>query len=268
MTPNLPCPDREAMLQALLDGELDAANTLAIEAHLAICPGCAAHYRTLQALRERLGAPGLRPDAPPHLRGRIEAMIAAESRPRPGVRDGARDLVRRGWTGLAAGWATAGAMAAVAASLLVVQIQAAAPSLEDQLVADHVRSTLANHLIDVATSDRHVVKPWFNGRIDFAPPVVDLADQGFPLVGGRLDYADNRLVAAVVYKRRAHTINLFILPARAQPWRLGWRLGRTPRTSYSVARWTRGGLDFWAVSDLEAGELEQFHKDFAARAPS
>ena len=261
------CPDREAMLQALLDGELDAANALPVEAHLATCQDCAAHYATMQALRERLATPGIAPEAPARLRENIEAMIAAESRSRFRLRDGARDAVRRGWSGLAAGWASAGAMAAVAASLFVVQLQAGGPALEDQLVADHVRSTLANHLIDVATSDRHVVKPWFNGKIDFAPPVMDLVDQGFPLVGGRLDYADNRVVAAVVYRRRAHTINLFVLPARTEPWRLGWRPGGAAKTSYSVVHWTRGGLDFWAVSDLEAGELEQFHKDFAARSP-
>ncbi len=260
-----PCPDRDPMLQALLDGELDAANALAIEAHLATCQGCAAHFAALQTLRDRLATPGITPAAPARLRHNIEAMIAAESRPRPKAREG---FVRRGWSGLTAAWASAGAMAAVAAGLVVVQIQAgAAPSLESQLIADHVRSTLVSHLIDVATSDRHVVKPWFNGKVDFAPPVMDLADQGFPLVGGRLDYADRQVVAAVVYKRRAHTINLFILPSRPQPWRLAWP-GAGPRTSYSVIRWTQGGLDFWAVSDLEAGELEQFHKDFAARAPS
>jgi anti-sigma factor RsiW len=259
------CPDRDPMLQALLDGELDAANALPVEAHLATCQGCAAHYAALQTLRDRLATPGIAPAAPARLRDNIEAMIAAESKPRAKARE---SLVRRrGWSGLTAGWASAGAMAAVAASLLVVQIQAGAPSLESQLIADHVRSTLAAHLIDVATSDRHVVKPWFNGKIDFAPPVIDLADQGFPLVGGRLDYADNQVVAAVVYKRRAHTINLFILPSRAQPWGLAWP-GAGTRTSYSVIRWTQGGLDFWAVSDLEAGELDQFHKDFAARAPS
>ena len=264
-----PCPDREPMLQALFDGELDAANALAVEAHLATCQACAAHLATLQALRERLAAPGITPRAPVGLRDNIEAMIAAESRPRPKARG---EAVQRGWSALAAlwaaGWASAGALAAVAASLVMAPIQATAPSLASQLVADHVRSTLASHLIDVATSDRHVVKPWFNGKIDFAPPVVDLADQGFPLVGGRLDYADNRVVAAVVYRRRAHTINLFILPARSEPWRLHWPGAGAPRTSYSVIHWTRGGLDFWAVSDLEAGELEQFHKDFAARAPS
>ena len=161
-----------------------------------------------------------------------------------------------------------GGVTALAASFALVMVAApATQGLPAELVAAQVRSLQAQHLVDVATSDRHTVKPWFNGKIDFAPPVMDLADQGFPLVGGRLDYADNQVVAAVVYKRRAHTINLFILPSRPQPWRLAWP-GAGTRTSYSVIRWTQGGLDFWAVSDLEAGELEQFHKDFAARAPS
>ena len=164
------------------------------------------------------------------------------------------------------GWSAAGAIAAIAASLLVVQtVPLQSASLEDQLVASHVRSLLANHLIDVETSDRHVVKPWFNGKIDFSPPVVDLKDQGFPLVGGRLDYADQRVVAALVYRRRAHLINLFVLPAHSGP--LAGPPHHAP-TSYSVVHWTRGGLDFWAVSDVEAGDLETFHKAFAARSPA
>jgi len=164
------------------------------------------------------------------------------------------------------GWSAAGAVAAIAASLLVVQtVPLQSAGLEDQLVASHVRSLLANHLIDVETSDRHVVKPWFNGKIDFAPPVVDLKDQGFPLVGGRLDYADQRVVAALVYRRRAHVINLFVLPAHAGP--LAWLTHHAP-TSYSVVHWTPGGPDFWAVSDIEAGDLETFHKAFAARVPA
>ena len=256
----IPCPDREAMLQALLDGELDAANALPVEAHLATCQGCAAHYATLQALRERLATPGITPEAPVRLRETIEAMIAAESRPRPRLRDGARDAVRRGWTGLAAGWASAGAMAAVAASLLVVQLQAAGPGLEDQLVADHVRSTLVTHLIDVATSDRHVVKPWFNGKIDFAPPVVDLAEEGYPLAGGRLDYIERRTTAALVYRRRAHVINLFIWPGQAPP-----QPELIRREGYSLIRWGHGGLVFWAVSDIDVGDLETFQKLFAGR---
>lgn len=257
-----PCPDQDAMLQALLDGELDAANALAVEAHLKTCAACQAHYAAMQALRERLADPEFSPKAPPHLRGRIEAMIDTEARPP------VRAAKPRWSRGFVAGWAAAGAMAAVAASLVVVPLQTASVGIEDQLVASHVRSLLANHLIDVATSDRHVVRPWFNGKIDFAPPVPDLAAEGFPLVGGRLDYADNRVIAAVVYKRRAHVINLFVLPAKAHTtaW-LPTNLFRAP-TSYSVVHWTRGGLDYWAVSDVEGGELQQFHKAFAARAPT
>ena len=253
-----PCPDREALLQALLDGELDAANALSMEAHLRTCPGCSAHHRMLQAVRARLAEADLSAPASPALRARIEAMIAAEDR------RAVRSAPRRWWEGPAAGWSAAGAMAAVAASLFLFQ---AAPmqtaSLQDQLVANHVRSLLASHLIDVATSDRHVVKPWFNGKIDFAPPVVDLVDQGFPLVGGRLDYAGNREVAALVYKRRAHVINLFILPVQAGGF--GWPAHARP-TSYSIVHWQRGGLDFWAVSDVDAGQLEAFHQAFASRA--
>jgi anti-sigma factor RsiW len=252
------CPDREPMLQALLDGELDAANAAATEAHLKTCAGCAAQYRMLQALRARLGEAELSPPAPAHLRRRIEAMIEAEGRKAPARRPW--------WTGVIPAWSTAGAMALLAASLMVVQvIPQQQGSLGDQLVASHVRSLMEQHLIDVATSDRHVVRPWFAGKVDFTPPVVDLADQGFPLVGGRLDYAGDRTVAALVYRRHAHVINLFVMPARdaSSAWRIGAR-----KTSYSVIHWTHGELDFWAVSDLEKGELEQFHKTFAARAPS
>jgi anti-sigma factor RsiW len=253
------CPDRELMLQALLDGELDAANAVATEAHLKTCAGCAAHFRTLQALRERLAEPELSPAAPEGLRAAVEDMIARESRPHA-----ARRAWFRRWTGrLSGGWVAAGVMAAVAASLMIAPLAPAPPSLEDQLVASHVRSLEANHLIDVTTSDRHVVKPWFNGKIDYAPPVVDLADQGFPLAGGRLDYADNRAVAALVYRRRLHAINLFVLPTG--PRAMAWRPFR-PATSYSVVHWTRGALDYWAVSDLDRAELERFHQLFAARS--
>jgi anti-sigma factor RsiW len=253
-----PCPDHEPLLQALLDGELDAANALSLEAHLRTCPGCAAHYRMMQAVRTRLAETDLSAPASPALRSRIDALIAAEGR------RAARSAPHHWWERPLAGWSAAGAMAAVAASLFLFQaapIQTA--SLQDELVADHVRSLLASHLIDVATSDRHVVKPWFNGKINFAPPVVDLADQGFPLVGGRLDYAGSREVAALVYKRHAHVINLFVLPSRGGG--LSW-LARAQPTSYSVIHWRKGDLDFWAVSDVDAGQLEAFHQAFASHA--
>lgn len=255
-----PCHNREPLLQALLDGELDAANALTVEGHLKACAGCAAHYRRMRALRERLTEAELGEPAPAHLRTHVENLLAAEDA------RAARPAARRPWwSSLKAAWGSAGAMAAVAAGLFVVQLAPAADPLEGQLVASHVRSLQANHLIDVATSDRHVVRPWFNGRIDFAPPVPDLAAQGFPLVGGRLDYADGRTVAAVVYRRHAHVINLFVMPARPSGLALPFGGPKAP-PGYAVRRWTRAGLDFWAVSDVEGRDLEDFHRAFEAAA--
>jgi anti-sigma factor RsiW len=130
-------------------------------------------------------------------------------------------------------------------------------SLEDELISSHVHSLLANHLTDVATSDQHTVKPWFNGKIDFSPPVVDLKARGFPLVGGRVDYLKGRVVAALIYRRSGHVINLFIWPASGPSVPAGEREG------YSLLNWSQAGLNFWAVSDLNEPELKQFQQDFA-----
>lgn len=251
------CDDRLLQLHALLDGELDAVNSVAIEAHLKTCVGCAEEFARLEAVQAQVSDPALQHQAPASLRSRIEAGIAAE---RPEQVGGA--LRRRGSTGP---WLAGGAFTAMAASvaLLVAVPQLTTGTTQDQLVASHVRSLLANHLTDVATSNRHVVKPWFNGRIDFAPPVPELAGQGFPLVGGRLDYLDGRVVPAIVYRRRLHTINLFVMPARrfSSPVGIAAR-----REGYSLVRWTSGGLEFWAVSDIDPGDLELFHQAFARAA--
>lgn len=247
-----PCPDKEPMLHALLDGELDAANASALEAHLKACPGCAERLQTLRTLHERLGDLPPTP-APEALNMRIEAMIGRETK------TAARGPGRPAGRGLLAGWLAAGAMTAVAASLVVTPLTIG-PSLPQQLADAHVRSLLADHLVDVPTSDKHVVRPWFSGKLGFAPPPApDLAAQGFPLVGGRLDYADGRPIAAVVYRRRAHVINLFVLPARGGlqlP-----RLGPAPG-GYAMIHWTDKGLDYWAVSDVERGELSGFREAF------
>jgi anti-sigma factor RsiW len=131
----------------------------------------------------------------------------------------------------------------------------------DELVAGHVRSLLATHLVDVETSDRHVVKPWFAGKVDFSPPVLELAEQGFPLVGGRLDYLQGRVVAAVVYRRRQHIINVFVWPAGTLP-----AVSHVSRhDGYNVASWVQGGLEFWAVSDVDPADLQQLRSLFAAQ---
>lgn len=245
------CPDKIHLVHALLDGELDAVNAQAFEAHLKTCQACAGALGELQALRARIATPELRTPAPAALRGRIEDMLEAETaRPRR------RIPAAVPWT-LAGGFA-----AAFAASVLVAPVmQVASLGLEDQLVADHVRSTLVSHLVDVETSDRHTVKPWFNGKIDFAPPVVDLAPQGFPLVGGRVDYLQGRVVAALVYRRNKHVINVFIRPQAG-----GLRLPSAGggHEGYSLVRWTEGGLEFWAVSDVEKHDLGLLRDEFKA----
>jgi anti-sigma factor RsiW len=244
------CADKEHLLQALLDGELDARNAQACEAHLRACPGCAEAFTDLQGLQARLAQPGLAWSAPAGMRKRIEARLPA--RPAAGWR--ARGL---------APWTVSGAMAAVAASLALALIWPSSQGLEDELVADHVRSTLASHLVDVETSDRHTVKPWFNGRVDFAPPVADLAARGYPLLGGRLDYVQRRPVAALVYRRNRHVINLFVWPSRPGP---SQPATHAARRGYAVEHWRSGGLEFWAVSDIEPGDLAAFRAAFIAAA--
>jgi anti-sigma factor RsiW len=251
------CPDKTALLHGLVDGELDAVNAAACEAHLKSCEGCNAEYRRLLALREALAAPGVAHDAPPRLRAGIEAMMEAESPARPRGRP-ARGI---------APWAASGAAGLLAAGLAVVFVlpQVAEDGLERQLVASHVRSLLANHLTDVATSDQHVVRPWFNGKVDIAPPVPELAAQGFPLVGGRLDYIDGRVAPAIVYRRRLHTVNLFVWPAEGRVLNEA-RTAR--RDGYSLVEWTQGGLRYAAVSDIDPAELKQFKAAYIAHAPS
>lgn len=239
------CPD-PMLLHALLDDELDAANVAAVEAHLRSCSDCAAEFQRLKALHEMTADPALRFAAPAGLRERIEDALPAAARP------------ANPWPSRF-GWGAGGAIAASLTLMLATPQVATSPGIEQQLVASHVRSLLADHLVDIPTSDRHVVKPWFNGKIDFSPPTPDLKDQGFPLVGGRLDYIGGRVVPAIVYRRNLHTINLFASPAgkATMPDAMA-------TDGYTVLHWRQGDLDFWAVSDISAGDLELFHKAFVA----
>ena len=241
------CPD-PMLLHALLDDELDAANVASVEAHLRSCPDCAAEFEQLRRLHQMIADPELRHAPPAGLRDRIEASLPAAPR------------ATNPWLGRL-GWGAGGAIAAGLALTLALPQQVASDGIEQQMVASHVRSLLADHLVDIPTSDRHVVKPWFNGKIDFSPPTPDLKAAGFPLVGGRLDYIGGRVVPAIVYRRNLHTINVFAWPA-----------GKAPATEtmasdgYTLVHWRQDDLDFWAVSDVAGGDLDQFRKAFEAAA--
>jgi len=259
------CTEQALLLQGFIDGELDAANSLACEAHVRICAACAAELERLQALRAVLSAPGVRFTRPPETQARLlaalDALVTSDARPSSRGSPSAAPSRHPGAARPLA-WAGGSLMALAAGFALALLVWVPSRNLQEELVASHVRSLLAGHLVDVATSDRHVVKPWFNGKLDFAPPVLDLADQGFPLSGGRLDYVQGRVVAALVYRRRQHTINLFIWPSAAGS--LESTLG-SGRTGYRLEHWSQAGLTYWAVSDTDARELAAFHAAFAGR---
>jgi anti-sigma factor RsiW len=247
------CSRWELMLHGFVDGELDAAHSFELEQHLATCPDCADQLERLQALKQVVSQKGVRWRTPEHVRAQILAAIAEEA-----AKETQPQLSQ--WTKLSGSirqWLFVPSLAALAASMFLVlaPVQNRA-SIPDEVVASHVRSMLVDHLTDVATSDQHTVKPWFNGKIDFSPPVVDLAPQGFPLVGGRVDYIDNRVVAALIYKRRGHLINVFVWPAPSSA------TAATSRDGYNIENWSKDGLTFWAVSDAAADEISHFREAF------
>jgi anti-sigma factor RsiW len=234
---------RELLTQADFDGELDAAQAAEQVLHRETCAQCRATYERLAMVRAALrDDQTLYHPAP-------ESLRAAVTRPqRPAAASGAG---RRRWP-----VAPFGLGAAVAAGIaLLIAWHDTTTDLTDMIVDDHVRALQPGHLEDVLSTDRHTVKPWFDGKIDFAPPVKDLADKQFPLEGGRLDYVGGRAVAAMVYQHGHHPINLFVWPA-------GDALPREPtassRRGYNVVRWSDQGMVLWVVSDLEAAQLDEF----------
>lgn len=241
------CVDQELLLGGLVDGELDAANTALAEAHVARCEGCREELERLQAVRSLLQLEGVRHQVPESLARRIES--SPELAPRA-----ANENRLPSWLG-------PGVAGALVASLAMVSFvtPATTAAVDQQLVSSHVRSLQPGHLTDVQTTNQHIVKPWFNGRIDFAPPVPELADQGFPLIGGRLDSIDGKTVAAIVYKRRLHTVNLYVWPAEGGSERSFVKDG------FAVQEWSRNGLHFAAISDIPATELAQFERLFVER---
>jgi anti-sigma factor RsiW len=240
------CEAVSAEVHPYLDDQLEPERVDRIQAHLRGCTACAQLYERQRATNSGIRQHAHYYTAPKHLprsiRSNLRTLAEAE-RPRR----------RTSW-----GWFASGAAFACAATLAVsLSLTQLGPGigLEQELVAAHVRSLMVNHLTDVASSDQHTVKPWFNGKLDLAPSVVDLTTEGFPLLGGRLDYLDQRPVVALVYRHNQHPINLFVWPADGAA-----ALSAKTRQGYNLLRWSQNGMSYAAVSDLNLGELRDFQK--------
>ncbi len=240
------CQQTHELIHGYLDGELDLVKSIEIEKHLTHCLGCAQNYEALRSLQSRLRDNALRFEPPAHLEKRLRSALRREKDPQSAI-------FRWRWA-----VAAASLFAAVVIIWTVATLssrQSADDVLAQEVVASHVRSLMADHLTDVLSSDRHTVKPWFDGKLDFSPTVKDLSQQGFSLTGGRLDYIGNRPVAALVYQRRQHSINVFVWPTTEAAVTNG---KASERQGYNVIRWSNAGMTYWAVSDLNLAELQQF----------
>ena len=271
------CEQATELMGGYLDGELDAVTNQEIERHLHDCSKCSQAYELERDLVRAVqsGAPYYK--APAEVRQSIESSLRAEistqplesrsesRRPAPSKRKSQPQVVfapQWSWLALAA--------AIIAAAIVAVNVMprwrgnGGDQLLATQLIASHVRSLMASHLTDVVSSDQHTVKPWLDTKLDFAPPVFDLTNDGFPLVGGRLDYLESRPVAALVYQRRKHFINLFIWPAESVMTVTDKTISRQ---GYQLVHWIDGDFNYWAVSDVSESDLQLFRQAFEKQLP-
>lgn len=246
------CQELTEILDALIDKELDPVQTLKAEQHLKQCPECARRFEEQKTLHNLLSNQSLYFEAPQSLSGQVRKAVRSTAKPQTKPPSRRWDL---SWL-----WPRRLAPIAIAflAMLLVVPALLTRSSenrLTGEIVSAHVRSLMADHLTDVVSSDQHTVKPWFNGKVTFSPPVPDLAAHDFPLIGGRLDVLDEQPVAAMIYQHRKHYINLFIWPgghSDTEPKKVLTQRG------YNLIHWTQGGMNCWAVSDVNGTDLQQF----------
>lgn len=255
------CKTTLASLSAYVDGELPPDQADAVAEHLASCAACSAEYETMLETVGLLRTQLKRYTAPDVLRARVRTALA--STPGAPVGEGAELLAPPRQRPRSARWTRAASWAAVivvaaalggGVTMFVAGRDRQASSTAAEVLSSHVRSLMPDHLTDVRSSDQHNVKPWFNGRLDFSPNVPRLEEQGFPLLGGRLDYVDARPVAVVVYGRRQHIINVYSWPTEAADA----PLATTTSHGYTLLHWRSRGSERWVVSDLSTGELEAF----------
>jgi anti-sigma factor RsiW len=248
----MPSEDQRLLVHAYLDGELDSSHALEVERRMAEDPALAAERDRVLALRnlirERLPGAAL----PPGLQARVERAV--------GLR---RTVPRPSWRALAASILVT-AMLASGSTVLVTAQRDAGDRVAEELESSHLRALMAPQPADVASSDKHTVKPWFNGRIPESPRVVDLATQGFPLVGGRIDVVERKPVPTLVYRRNKHLISLTELPA---PGRANAAPVRRTTDGYNMLRWTEDGVAYVAISDVGVGDLDNFATLFRTTPP-
>jgi mycothiol system anti-sigma-R factor len=267
------CEEIKNLMDAYLDGELDPVTSQKVEQHLRECQKCEQAYEVETAMAHAISQAAPYYKAPLELRERIQASlretIGVTSSQRATEEDSLAvrrpEAARRAvffdmpWNWLAL--AAAIVLGAIISSTLLPRLQQPGSDqfLATQLIANHVRSLMADHLTDVVSSDQHTVKPWLDLKLDFAAPVMDLSGQGFPLIGGRLDYLDNHSAAALVYQRRKHFINLFIWPITPADSKAQTTMARE---GYHLVHWTDGDFTYWAVSDVNADDLKTFKQQF------
>ena len=245
------CRESKSQLQTYLDGELDLIRNLEQEEHLRECSECSQSYDSLRLLQKSIRSESLRFQPPVDLEKRVRSALRHES--------GSHAQTFR-WRWLIPALSAA-ALVIVFAGYLLTRTPADDLVLSE-IVSSHVRSMMtSSHLIDVPSEDPHTVKPWFDGKLDFSPPVKDLTAQGFTLIGGRLDYIANRPVAVLIYQRRKHVINLFVWPVANGDIKPVAQV----RQGYNLIHWTKSGMMFWTVSDLNLAELQQLDEELQAQ---